>query len=95
MKVDSKVLNRFLDKVTIGGDGIRDGIVDFSEEGLKVNLLDETNTLFIVGNLKKNMFKDYKVLGKVAVANFTMLKNVTNGDGRDERIQHAINLSAY
>ena len=48
MKIESKVLNNFLNKITIGGEGMKDGIVDFTENGLQINGIDETNTLFVV-----------------------------------------------
>ncbi|MDO8622630.1 MAG: hypothetical protein Q7R52_00115 [archaeon] len=57
---------------------MKDGVVNFTEEGLQVNGIDETNTLFVVGKLNKSVFKEYKSLGKVAVANFSLLRNVTN-----------------
>lgn len=78
MKVDSKVLSKFLDKVTIGGDGVKDGVVNFSEEGFSVTVLDSSNTVWICGKLKKELFKDYKPLGKVAIANFNVLKGVVS-----------------
>ena len=73
MKVDSKTLKNFLQKVSINNN-VKEAVLKFNEEGVSVMTFDESNTIFVKAFLNKSAFTDYKVSEDLAISDLTKLK---------------------
>lgn len=61
MRVDASVFKEFISRVHVGGL-IRDVVLDFTEDGLRVTSLDESKAGGVSGILFKDVFTDYQTM---------------------------------
>jgi len=74
MKIKTKELKKFLNKVAMTGEVLINAcVLDFKEDGLNINVNCETKQARAVGVLKKEAFEKYDVIGKVGVNDFSKI----------------------
>ena len=71
MKIETNVLEDFLDKIQIGT--VETCLLNFSDEGLVIKTASLDKSAMSDGLLKKEAFKEYTALGEIGVDNLTKL----------------------
>ncbi len=68
MKIETKVLNEFLKAVKMSGeDELKEVVFNFSDAGLQINGINDSQTNMSSGLLRKEVFKNYEAIGKIGI----------------------------
>jgi hypothetical protein len=68
MKIKGEILSKFLDKISLGTkECIHECVLDFTNEGVKVQATTAASTTMVNGWLKKAAFNEYEAIGKVGI----------------------------
>lgn len=82
MKINAKILGKFLDKISLGGkECIHECVLDFTNEGIKVQATTAASTTMVNGWLKKAAFTEYEAIGKVGINELEKFVDVVEGFG--------------
>ena len=93
LKIESGLIKDFFDKVRMsGGQQIREGLFDFTSEGLKVAVNSETKQARCVGLLKKAAFVEYEAIGKVGLNDLDNVRKVMERFGGEMIIERSGHL---
>lgn len=72
MKINNKEFKKFIAKANLNGLNNK-FIIKFEEEGLKVDLRNEANTIGVSGLLKKEIIQGYTPIGTIAIKRVDIL----------------------
>lgn len=99
MKIDSKILSEFVKKtaISLAGDsyGINECVFDFQENGLNVEAITESNTVFVAAFLEKKAFISYEPIGKVGIGSTVKLRKIIDRFENDITFKKQENLLIF
>lgn len=80
MKIKTEVLNEFLKAVKMAGDSeLKEVVFDFTDTGLKIDAMNESQTNMSSGLLKKEAFTDYEAIGKIGIQEMSKIIRIMEG----------------
>lgn len=80
MKIKTEVLVGFLKKTTMTGvSALTEGILDFTDKGIKVSSQSANNNVLISSILKAKAIEDYKAIGQIGIYNFQDVVKLLDG----------------
>lgn len=93
MKIKTGTLSSFLKKATLSNEQqIKEGILDFQKDGLKINVNDPAKQARSMAWLKTNAFENYEEMGKVGMNEFDMIIKVLDRFGEKINLKKEGNL---
>ncbi len=80
MKIETEVLNEFLKAVKMTGDSeLKEVVWNFTDSGLQIKGMCDSQTTFSSGLLKKEVFKNYEAIGKIGIQEMDKIIKILEG----------------
>jgi hypothetical protein len=93
VKIKNKVLSTFLKKIGFSGiQTIKELLLDFSDNGLSINVNSQTQQSKVVALLKSGAFVEYSPMGKIGINDLPTLLTVLKRFGDEIKITKEGNL---
>jgi hypothetical protein len=93
MKIKTKILTKFLDKVMMTeGQEIREAVFKFENDGLKIDANSGSKQTRVMGWLKKDAFTQYDMLGNIGLNDLSNVVKVLGRFGEEIAIKKEGNL---